>query len=337
MLTCRFELSGSAPSARGDSPPAFRGRGILEEVTSLQRYIAEEIATDHIDGLLSRREALRRLTLLGMSTAAAATLLTSCDTERADTERADTAAGTPSDTASETAAPPGMADAVATESVRWPGPRGELQGAWASANAPRGGVLVIHENKGLNDWVRSVAGRLAGAGYSALAIDLLSEEGGTATFSDPAAATAALGQADPARLIADLRSGLDELSRRTPDKKLAVTGFCFGGGLVWRLLADGEPGITAAAPFYGPLPDNPDFTGSKQAAVLGFYGALDTRITAAKDQAEEALTNAGLTHELVVEPDADHAFFNDTGARYNAAAADDAWRRLRDWFDRYVG
>ena len=86
-----------------------------------------------------------------------------------------------------------------------------------------------------------------------------------------------------------------------PDKKLAVIGFCFGGGLTWRLLAAGEPQLAAAVPFYGPLPDDPDFAGSKQAAVLGFYGALDTRVTSSKDAAQAALDKAGLVNELVVE------------------------------------
>ena len=229
-----------------------------------------------------------------------------------------------------------MQSVVATEAVTWAGPRGQLQGAWAASPDPRGVVLVIHENKGLNDWVRSVAGRLAGSGYSALAIDLLSEEGGTGTFTDPARATAALAAVPPARFIADLRSGLDELQRRVPGRKVAVVGFCFGGGLVWRLLADGEPRLAAAVPFYGPTPENPDFGGSKDAAVLGFYGALDERVTSTEPAAKQALERAGLVHELVVEPGADHAFFNDTGQRYNPTAAADAWQRLQDWFARHL-
>ena len=80
-----------------------------------------------------------------------------------------------------------MDRALPTEPISWPGPHGELQRAWAQAHNARRGVLVIHENKGLNDWVRSVAGRFAGAGYSALAIDLLSEEGGTGHFAGPGA------------------------------------------------------------------------------------------------------------------------------------------------------
>jgi len=229
-----------------------------------------------------------------------------------------------------------MNTALPTEPVTWTGPRGQLRGAFAAAPDPRGAVLVIHENKGLNDWVRSVAGRLAGAGYSALAIDLLSEEGGTATFSDPAAATAQLAKVEPERFIADLRSGLDELARRTPGHTLAAVGFCFGGGLVWRLLAAGDSRLAAAVPFYGPAADDADFAGSKSAAVLGIYAALDARVNASEPQTRAALERAGLVFELVTEPDADHAFFNDTGQRYNPAAAADAWRRLQDWFARHL-
>lgn len=302
-------------------------------MTPLQRYIAEEIATDHVDGLLSRREALRRLALLGIGAPAASALIAACGEKRPSP-----ASPSPPAPAPETnrGLPPGMDAALPTEAVTWAGPRGQLQGAWAGAVEPRGAVLVIHENKGLNDWVRSVAGRLAGAGYSALAIDLLSEEGGTATFSDPAAATAALSKADPQRFIADLRSGLDELARRAPGHKLAAVGFCFGGGLVWRLLAAGEPRLAAAVPFYGPAADGGDLAGSKGAAVLGIYAALDGRVNATEPEARAALEKAGSVFELVTEPDADHAFFNDTGQRYNPAAAADAWKRLQDWFARHL-
>ena len=203
------------------------------------------------------------------------------------------------------------------------------------AASSKGAVLVIHENKGLNDWVRSVASRLAGAGYSALAIDLLSEKGGTAAFADPAQATAALGTIAPEQFTHDLNSGVAEMKLRAPGQKVAVLGFCFGGGLVWQLLANGALGVSAAVPFYGPLPDKPDFTGSK-AAVLGIYAALDTRVTGSQSAAKAALDRVGLVNDLVVEPGADHAFFNDTGPRYNATAATDAWKRLLDWFDRYL-
>lgn len=303
----------------------------------LARYIAEEIATDHLDGLLSRREALRRLALLGLGSGAAGALIVACG-DRRSAETPTPSATATSATGSPAPGPaPGMATARPAEAITWAGPQGTLQGAWAAAqDTRRGAVVVIHENKGLNDWVRSVAGRLAGVGYSALAVDLLSAEGGSGTFSDPAEATAALSKIDPQRFIGDLRSALDELGKRSPGVKLGAVGFCFGGGLVWRLLAAGEPRLAAAVPFYGPLPDSPDFAGSRQAAVLGLYGALDQRVTSTEPAAKAALDRAGLVNELVVEPDADHAFFNDTGPRYNAAAAADAWTRLQDWFATHL-
>lgn len=316
------------------------------DVEPLQRYIAEEIATDHVDGLLSRREAMRRLALLGVGAAAATALIAACAENKQNAESpptSTTSAGTSATTASpapptsQAATPPGMDAALPTTPVTWAGPKGELQGAWAAATEPRGSILVVHENKGLNDWVRSVAGRLAGAGYSSLAIDLLSSRGGTATFADPAEATAALGNLAPEDMVADLTSGVAEVANRAEGVKTAVIGFCMGGGLVWRLLTGGVPGLAAAFPFYGPAPDNPDFAASKDVAVLGFYGELDQRVNATEPAAKAALEKAGVVHELVTEPGANHAFFNDTGDRYDPAAAADAWRRVLDWLSTHVG
>lgn len=302
-------------------------------MTPLQRYIAEEIATDHVDGLMSRREALRRLALLGVSTAAATALIAACG----ENKKSSNAPVTSSAPATSVTAPPGSAKALPTKPITWAGPKGQLQAAWAEARNARGAILVIHENKGLNDWTRSVAGRFAGIGYSALAIDLLSGQGGTAKFSDPAAATAALGKIAPQDFLANLNSGVGELARRVPGKKLAAVGFCMGGGLVWQMLASGAPQLAAAFPFYGPAPDNPDFFKSKDVAVLGFYGEQDQRVNATEPAARTALEKAGMVHQLVTEPGANHAFFNDTGDRYNATAADDAWRRVQDWLTQYVG
>lgn len=302
-------------------------------MTPLQRYIAEEIATDHVDGLMSRREALRRLALLGVSTAAATALIAACG----ENKKSSNAPVTSSGPATSVTAPPGSAKALPTKPITWAGPNGQLQAAWAEAPNARGAILVIHENKGLNDWTRSVAGRFAGIGYSALAIDLLSGQGGTAKFSDPAAATAALGKIAPQEFLANLNSGIGELARRVPGKKLAAVGFCMGGGLVWQMLASGAPQLAAAFPFYGPAPDNPDFFKSKDVAVLGFYGEQDQRVNATEPAARTALEKAGMVHQLVTEPGANHAFFNDTGDRYNATAADDAWRRVQDWLTQYVG
>jgi carboxymethylenebutenolidase len=294
-------------------------------MTALQRYLAEEVAVDHADGVLPRREALRRLGLLGLGVPAASALLAACGGGD----------GEPTPAApSGTAAPPGPA--VATQAATFPGPQGRtLQGAWAAAARPRGAVLVIHENRGLNDHIRSVAGRLAASGYSALAIDLLSAEGGTAALGDEARAMAALSSAPPERFVADMRGGLDELERRASGQQQGAVGFCFGGGMVWLLLASGEPRLAAAAPFYGPLPEGADFSGST-AAVLGIYAERDARVNASREAATAALERAGLTHEVVTYPGADHAFFNDTGPRYNQDAATQAYAKLLDWFGRHL-
>ena len=299
-------------------------------MTELQRYLAEEIAEDHADGLVSRREALRRLGLLGLSGAAAASLLagTVADQARALT----VARSTPDGQAAEVE----VSATLPTREITFRGPRGRrLMGAWAAARRPRGGVLVIHENRGLNNSIRSVAGRLAASGYSSLAIDLLSEEGGTRSFADEFEAMAALGAAPPSRFVADMKAGVTELRRRLPGKRVAVTGFCFGGGMTWLLLASRESRLAAAVPFYGPFPENGSLAGAK-AAVLGVYAELDSRVNATRATARAALRKAGLRHQIVTFRGVDHAFFNPTGSRYDAAAASAAYRRMLNWFSRYV-
>ena len=194
---------------------------------------------------------------------------------------------------------------------------------------------MIHENRGLNDSIRAIAGRFAASGYSALAIDLLSEEGGTGSFADEFEAMAALGAAPTSRFVADLKAGVTELRRRVPGKKVAATGFCFGGGMTWLLLASREPRLAAAAPFYGPFPDGGSLAGSK-AAVLGIYAELDARVNASRAAARAALRKAKLRHQIVTFPGVDHAFFNPTGSRYDPAAAANAYRRVLSWFETYV-
>ena len=278
---------------------------------------------------------MRRLALLGVSTAAATALIAACGEDKKTTSNAPVTSSGP---ATSPSVPPGSAKALPTKPITWAGPQGQLQGAWAEAPNAKGGILVIHENKGLTDWVRSVAGRFAGIGYSGLAIDLLSTKGGTAKYTDPAAATAALGTITPQDFVTNLNSGIGELTRRVPGKKLAVVGFCMGGGLVWQLLESGASELAAAIPFYGPTPNNnPDFRRSKDVAVLAFYGDQDKRVLATEPIARASLEQAGMVHQLITEPNANHAFFNDTGDRYSAPAADDAWRKVQDWLTQYLG
>jgi len=299
-------------------------------MTELQRYLAEEVAEDHADGLVSRREALRRLGLLGLTGAAAAALLGASLTRDAKA-----LVGSAGSTAAELGATDAAA-AVPTREITFRGPGGRrLMGAWAAARRPRGGVLVIHENRGLNDSIRSIAGRLAASGYSALAIDLLSEEGGTGSFTDEFEAMAALGAAPPSRFVADMKAGVTELRRRLPRKKVAATGFCFGGAMVWLLLASKERRLSAAVPFYGPFPDGGSLAGSKT-AVLGVYAALDSRVNASRAAARAALRAAGVKHQIVTYPNVDHAFFNPTSSRHDPGAAAAAYRRMLTWFGTHL-
>jgi carboxymethylenebutenolidase len=221
------------------------------------------------------------------------------------------------------------------DAITFPGKRGTLQGFFSPATGATGAMLVIHENRGLTDWVRSVATRLASDGYPSLAVDLLSEEGGTGSLADPAQASSILGNASEERLVSDMQSALAELSRRAPGAKLGVIGFCFGGGMVWDLLNAPEPRLAAAVPFYGPAPDAPAFSGNT-AAVFAVYAALDSRVTSTKDKVEAALKAAGLTYATRVYPGVDHAFFNDTGGRYNAEQAEAAYADTLAWLRKYL-
>ncbi len=136
-------------------------------------------------------------------------------------------------------------------------------------------------------------------------------------------------------MLADLRAGLDEVARRVPGDKLGAVGFCFGGGMVWRLLAGGEARLAAAVPCYGPAPEQPDFRRAK-AAVLAVCAERDSRANASKDAADATLAAAGLTRGSIVYPEADHAFFNDTAARDHEVAAGQAWQAITGWFGRYL-
>jgi carboxymethylenebutenolidase len=194
---------------------------------------------------------------------------------------------------------------------------------------------VIHENRGLTPHFHDLVSRLAGEGYAALCVDLLSAEGGTASLDDPARAQAALGAAPMERLLGDLRAGIGELQRRVPGVKIGAVGFCFGGGMAWSLLHAGEDRLAAVVPFYGPAPEDPDFARAT-AAVLGIYAGEDDRVNASRERAEAALKAAGLTYEIRTFEGADHAFFNDTGARYNEQAAREAYAALLSWFGRHL-
>lgn len=191
-------------------------------------------------------------------------------------------------------------------------------------------VIVIHENRGLNEHIRDVARRFAAEGFVALAPDLLSRAGGTASMSTPQQATEAINGLPASDSVADLKAGFVYLAGR-PDadpEKISSVGFCWGG---WRsfMLATAEPKLHRAAVFYGSTPAGG--LEKIQAPVLAHYAQLDHRITGNAINTENAMKQFGKNYTYHVYPGAYHAFFNDTGPRHDAAAAKLAWERTLEF------
>ena len=197
------------------------------------------------------------------------------------------------------------------------------------------GILVVHENRGLNPHIEDIARRLALANFMAFAPDALTSVGGYP--GDDAKGGEMFAKVDTGKKLEDFAASALWLKAR-PDctGRIGVTGFCYGGGvsnaLAVRLGAD----LAAAAPFYGGAPPAADVPKIK-AAILVHHGALDTRLAEAWPAYDAALTAANVAHEGHIYPNAVHGFNNDaTPERYNKAAADEAWQRTIAWFDKYV-
>lgn len=197
-----------------------------------------------------------------------------------------------------------------------------------------GGVMVIHENRGLNEHIKDVTRRAAKAGYMAMAPDALSESGGTPANEDEARKLFA--SMDAKKNLANFVKSVDFLrARKECNRKVGVVGFCWGGGIA-NQLAVNIPNLNAAVAFYGRQPDPADVPRIKCPVQL-HYAGLDERTNAGIPAYEEALKKAGTTYELYMYPNVNHAFHNDTSeARYNADAALHAWKRTMDFFEKYL-
>jgi carboxymethylenebutenolidase len=221
--------------------------------------------------------------------------------------------------------------------VKFPGGDAELQGylSHPAAGDAAPVILVCHENRGLTGHIQDVTRRLAKVGYVALAVDLLSRQGGSAALNS-GDITGLLSAASPDGFVQDFLSGWRWLQSQdfASTERVGMTGFCFGGGVTWRV-ATQMPELKAAVPFYGPHPEVSDVP-NIQAAVLAVYGERDNRINQGIPAIEEAMQQNGKTYNKIIYPEADHAFFNDTGSRYNPTAAQDAWTQLLAWFQQYV-
>ena len=197
------------------------------------------------------------------------------------------------------------------------------------------GVVVVHENRGLNPHTEDVARRFALANFMAFAPDGLTSVGGYP--ADDYQGGQLFSQLDRDTVFEDMAASALWLKNR-PDcsGKIGITGFCFGGSISNQMAVRLGDDLAAAVPFYGrppPLEDVPKIS----AAVLVQDGALDTRQVEGWPAYDQALTAAKITHEGHSYPDAVHGFFNDaTPERYNEAAATEAWKRTIAWFNQYV-
>jgi carboxymethylenebutenolidase len=195
-------------------------------------------------------------------------------------------------------------------------------------------VLVIHENRGLNDYTRDVARRIGIAGFRGVAVDFLSPSGGTPPNED--AAREAIGKLDLNKSVSDAVSILDELAKSSRGGKAGAVGFCWGGGFVNRLAVAAGDKLAAGVSFYGPAPD-PAEAAKVQAPLELHLAGLDNRVNTTGFPWVAALREAKKTVKFFLYDDVHHAFHNDTSAeRYNKAAADLAWKRTLAFFKQHL-
>ncbi len=198
------------------------------------------------------------------------------------------------------------------------------------------GVAVCHQNRGLDPHTKDIGRRFAKQRYVAIAPDLPSRFGPTSDQLSSDEVTATFRVMDSAQNARDFAAALDYLKDHpaVDGSKLAATGYCFGGGVIWRL-ATIYPGLTAAAPYYGSNPPLED-AANIRAAMLGVYGELDTRITSGRLDLEPILQAAGVTYRFKVYPNSQHAFFADFANSYNPETATEAWMDTLNWFAEYL-
>jgi carboxymethylenebutenolidase len=325
-----------------------------------QRYFVEEHIEDFRDGLITRRELVRRVGLIAGSAAAGTTILAACDlsprtgagaspTTPAGTSVGGGAAPTAGLVAAGPFATPPAAATTDGVTVKPDDPRitvskPEVKGADGaslmaylakpnvSGRVP--GVVVVHENRGQTEHIRDVVRRVATAGFIGLNIDLAARDGGADRLTDQAAYNAALGKRSTADKLSDHKAAIDFL-RSQSSGSVGVTGFCFGGGETWSILIGGLD-VKAGVPYYGPQPSNYTELSRTKAAVFAVYAQQDTRITDTGAQMEEQLKKAGVPYQLTVYPGVNHAFHNDTSNRYDPTQAQKAWVSTVEWFRRYL-
>ena len=266
-------------------------------------------------GGMNRRDFMEKLTLLAGSTTAATALLPLLENNYA---RADILPeGDPS---------------IVNETLEFTGGGGYFVKPSAEGKYP--GVVVIHENRGLNPHIKDVARRMAAEGFAVLAVDYLHGLGGTPDDADKARDM--IGTLKPEDVKATSSAALAAVKANAASNgKSGAVGFCWGGGTV-NDLAVNDPGLSAGVAYYGRQPEAADVP-KITAPLLLQYGGLDERINAGIPAFEAALKANNKVYELYVYEGANHAFNNDTNAaRYNKDVAELAWSRTVAFLKKYV-
>ncbi|MGI9252384.1 MAG: dienelactone hydrolase family protein [Thermomicrobiales bacterium] len=325
----------------------------MKQLNQFETYLVHEFIEDFEDGIMPRRDMVRRIVHITGGLAAAATVLTQLGVAPAYAQSATPAAPYPMPTPTGPRSIESVSEndpRVTGAEITYPGPDGAEIMAYrampAASATPAAGeaplmpiVMICHENRGLNAHIRDVVRRWAALGYFAIAPDLLSREGGVASITDPAEVPALLsgGGVEPQRHVGDFialaawagaQPGVDP-------ERLCMQGFCFGGGITWRT-ATQLPTLKAGAAFYGPPPPLADVP-NIEAAMLGVYSD-DPKDFAnnGRDDLAAALEAAGVTFEIMVYPGTEHAFHNDTSPRWNEQQAIAAWQDTVKWFATYA-
>ena len=280
-----------------------------------------ELKKNYGDGVISRREFIHQSAVITGSLAAATTMADALGPTAAYAAQVD-----PTDPALNST----MVSFTSTD-----GTPVQAYLTRPKKDGPLPAIVVIHENRGLNDHIQDVARRLAKEGYVVLAPDLLSRLGGTAKFPGDEA-TEAIRKLNEDMLTKDLTGAIDYLKSQKFVRagKIGVTGFCWGGGNV-LLIATRDKDLAAVVVYYGRNPQNLDDVKNITAPVMGHYGEKDQGITSQVPKLAEAMKKYGKSFEYKVYLGAGHAFNNDTNPeRYNAETAKEAWARTLEFFKK---
>ena len=228
---------------------------------------------------------------------------------------------------------------VESTAVKYPAEGATLEGYLSrpKGSGPFPAIIVIHENRGLNEHIRDVTRRLAAEGIVALAVDHLSRKGGTASFATPDAARDAIMALSGDQIVGDLDAADEYLEFHLAVRKdrIGVIGFCWGGQRS-ILYATANASLKAAVVFYGATPPEEKLA-NISCPVLANYAQNDSRITDRVPDTAAAMQRLGKDFDYKIYPGVGHAFFNDTGSAYNDAAAQDAWSRTIQFLKKNLG